>query len=1271
MLGRIGRLFFHLLPLWSWRLCFYGVVAALLLVGSVVLGLRYWLLPNIEGYRGEVETALTRATGQRITIGQISGDWQGWRPHISLGQVTVYDNAGQAALTLDRIDQTLSWLSLLFLEPRFYSLEIKHPELTVRRLEDGRIVIAGIDVGKTQDGGGLSDWLLRQREVVIGRATLTWIDEKRKAPALHLQKVTLKLQNDFNRHRFGLRALAPQHLAGPLDVRGDFHGSSVKKTREWEGRLFAQLDYADIAAWSPWIPMPFAIARGTGALRVWLDMADDRVTGLVADVRLADLHARLAPDLHALELGALHGRVGWRGWKQGYELFAQHLVVQAVDKAPLPAAEVRLRRSFARGDKAATGELHANALELEPLARIADQLPIEAELRAALSRYAFKGSVHGLAAKWSGDWPPAKYDIRAGFSQLGVRETDALPGVSNLSGTVEANEKRGALRIVDQGTRFELERIFEQPLVFDRFGGQVSWTHADGEYDIRLSALNFANADLAGTLQGGYQTQGAGRGIIDLTGALSRADVRKIASYLPLRLGSSTRDWLGSSLVGGHADEVKLRMKGALQDFPFDRSSKGVFEVKVRGKGGILQYAQGWPRIENIDAEVAFVANRMEIRASSASIMGAQLARVTAVIPDLSHHNEILEVSGEAEAPTSEFLRFIAESPVAGMIDRFTEGMQAEGRGRLALQLSLPLRTLKESRVAGGYQFLNNQLRVDPDLPPLEQVNGRLEFTNTAVRGTGIAAQLFGGPASINVATQGGAVVVGASGRAQLDQRRPIDNTWLNALSGSTDWRCSITVRARLADFVFESSLVGITSSLPPPLAKSASDELPFRFQRQIKSAQLEQIDWSWGGLVNGSAVRRRDGANAVVQSVAIGLGAEPPVAEGAGVWVRGTLPALDVDRWRSVLRKSGGNELPLPPVAGVDVKIGALDLFGRRINDFSISGRQQAGAWKTTVSARELSGELNWQSQGKGRLSARLAKLVMPSVLERADVSDPAADPPAEYPALDIVVDDFHHKAKSLGRFELVALPEGRNWRIERLQLRNPDGNLMADGYWHWQDRPPRTQLNVQLDVTDMGKFLVRLGYPEGVRGSNARLSGALSWAGAPQDMDFPTLGGQIAVSTGRGQFVKLDPGIGKLLSILSLQALPRRVALDFKDVFTDGFTFEDINGIIKLQRGVGTTDGFRINGSAAKVAMSGEVDFAHETQMLKVRVTPALGDSVATVTALLGGPVAGIGVYLAQKLLNDPFGQLVAYDYAVTGTWGEPHITKIQVERTFPEPS
>jgi uncharacterized protein YhdP len=126
--------------------------------------------------------------------------------------------------------------------------------------------------------------------------------------------------------------------------------------------------------------------------------------------------------------------------------------------------------------------------------------------------------------------------------------------------------------------------------------------------------------------------------------------------------------------------------------------------------------------------------------------------------------------------------------------------------------------------------------------------------------------------------------------------------------------------------------------------------------------------------------------------------------------------------------------------------------------------------------------------------------------------------------------------------------------------------------------------------------------------------------------------------------------------------------VTLDFKDVFSEGFAFDTIQATAKIDRGIATTDDFRILGSSARVAMSGEIDLARETQNLKVRVTPSVGDSVATVSALLGGPVVGIGVFLAQRLLNDPLGQLVAYDFSVTGSWSDPAVSKISFDRSGP---
>jgi uncharacterized protein YhdP len=209
---------------------------------------------------------------------------------------------------------------------------------------------------------------------------------------------------------------------------------------------------------------------------------------------------------------------------------------------------------------------------------------------------------------------------------------------------------------------------------------------------------------------------------------------------------------------------------------------------------------------------------------------------------------------------------------------------------------------------------------------------------------------------------------------------------------------------------------------------------------------------------------------------------------------------------------------------------------------------------------------------------------------------------------------------------------------------------------------------MNYKLEVSDIGRYLARTYQIDGVRGGTASLFGKLAWNGAPQDFDLPSLSGTVNLEARSGQFTKLEPGIGKLLSIFNLQALPRRVALDFKDIFSEGFSFDSISGEATIKRGVATTQELRILASSATVLMSGDVDLVHETQKLKVRVIPSVGDSVATVTALLGGPVAGLGVFLAQRLLKDPLGQLIAYDYAVTGTWSDPNVVKLSVPRAEP---
>ena len=202
---------------------------------------------------------------------------------------------------------------------------------------------------------------------------------------------------------------------------------------------------------------------------------------------------------------------------------------------------------------------------------------------------------------------------------------------------------------------------------------------------------------------------------------------------------------------------------------------------------------------------------------------------------------------------------------------------------------------------------------------------------------------------------------------------------------------------------------------------------------------------------------------------------------------------------------------------------------------------------------------------------------------------------------------------------------------------------------------------VNVRLDVNDIGKLLVRLGQPEGIKRGTAKLEGPLSWAGSPSELDYATLSGNFVLEANKGQFVKLDPGIGKLLGVLSLQSLPRRLSLDFRDIFSEGLAFDEIVGTVKVNRGIANTENFRIQGPAVRIQMLGDVDLAKETQKLRVKVFPSMSDGLSVAGALIGGPIAGIATFVAQKLLKDPIDKMAAYEYDITGTWVDPQVAKV----------
>jgi uncharacterized protein YhdP len=298
------------------------------------------------------------------------------------------------------------------------------------------------------------------------------------------------------------------------------------------------------------------------------------------------------------------------------------------------------------------------------------------------------------------------------------------------------------------------------------------------------------------------------------------------------------------------------------------------------------------------------------------------------------------------------------------------------------------------------------------------------------------------------------------------------------------------------------------------------------------------------------------------------------------------------------------------------------------------------------------------------GTLGARFARLEIPR--SRVDEFESLLDrSPSVLPALDIVADRFVLNERPLGRLSLRAVNTGGTaapvWRLERLNIENPGATLNASGSWQIPRGALRrsTSLVFELGLRDAGELLDRLGFPGTVRGGTGKFAGTVDWVGSPLAIDYPTLGGSVVFALDKGQFLKTEPGIAKLIGVLNLQSLRRRLSFDFRDIFADGFAFDDIRANAVIENGIARTDDFRMRGVSAEVRIGGEANLAAETQDLGVEVRPEINAGLASLAyAALANPALGLGSFVAQLLLRQPLQELFAWEYAVTGSWDDPQV-------------
>jgi len=532
--------------------------------------------------------------------------------------------------------------------------------------------------------------------------------------------------------------------------------------------------------------------------------------------------------------------------------------------------------------------------------------------------------------------------------------------------------------------------------------------------------------------------------------------------------------------------------------------------------------------------------------------------------------------------------------------------------------------------------------------------------------------------------------------------------------NGTAAYSATLGFRSGIAELAISSNLVGMALNLPAPFAKSADASMPLQLETSAVKASLgggsdgvvhtqDQLQLDVGKLASIVFVRDVSGAEARVLrgAIAVGLAADesaPMPTDGVAANV--SLPSLNLDAWAEVLSRAAGADLT-PATVGtsnspvsasylpnsVAVRARELTVGGRKLNNVVVGGGREGSLWRANLDATEINGYVEYrQSSGPtaGRLYARLSRLAIAQSTAQ-EVESALDEQPASIPALDIMVDDFELRGKRMGRVEIDAVNVGagtsaaardlpREWRLNRFNITTPEAALTAFGNWTNVNAPSgplagrsikerrRTVLNFKLDINDSGELLKRFGMVDVVRRGSGKAEGQVAWLGSPITLDYPSLSGNFNVNVENGQFLKTDPGIAKLLGVLSLQSLPRRLTLDFRDVFSEGFAFDFFRGDVTIAQGIARTNNLQMKGVNAAVLMEGQADIAKETQNIKVVVVPEINAGSASLAMAYINPVIGLSTFLAQLILRKPLIEAATFELLVDGSWLDPRVTKVE---------
>lgn len=1208
----------------SLRRLFWKSLAVVIIVSAALVSLGRLLAPYADVGRPLVERLLSEALDQPVRIRELRARWPQMSPEVRLLDLEI----GPPEAPLLQLDQAR-------LQVRLYNLA--RPARNALGL-----TALGLDLAFVQGAEGRWSWQLER-----GRVDRGW-ERILTAGDLTLREVGIRVVP---------RALPTLSLEVP----------EAALARDGRQLAVELLTRADGVGGDP--------ARV--ALRMTFD--DERLESLRGHARLDGVRVDVDP---AAEAGIVAVGQGWIDWTVGegvdgrVDLELTRLAEGGPAERAQLAAVVRGQgetlRVGAEVVDAATGqrwiERAAVGTDRSNYAMAAEFIDL-ARLHAWLGPWRARGL--GWPATVEGQLHDIAYGAGIGLGPHAAKGRGHALSVAFESPALEIGLEAlelglagDALRLMPAGAlRLDWPALFPEPLPFQRSRGAL---------DLREGRIVFDELEIADearvirvdgeALTSPSWTPGV---VLDLLVDTPRLASDRPQRWLPFKgLPPDVRRWLARALIAVEDVEARTTLFGDPTSWKRGMSG-GALNSLIRFEGLTLDYARGWPRGERLRGELEFLGLSMDARIDAGRVAGVDLRAPRVRIAHLPSAEIELDLASAPTAGAADLARLTRALPLPGARDALAASRWS-GPASAEAAVWLPVRDLRDWRMAGAVRFSGAALDWRTPNYRLNAIRGAVGFQRDGF-----------GPAQLDVQRDGSTLPVRVDADFAPEFRLRLAGRWplalalpddgfglagepLESLLASASGTAPLAVELDGTEVRVTSDLVGLSLDLPVPLNKAAGAAWPVELRVPLgETEEPLRID-----LAERAEVLWRP-----PDRLGIGLGSAAATLPDAGAFrIDGDLPTFDLGGWlarAAPLLDVGTGEA----TAGIDGAV-AIEIDDARLGRTSLGALdfglvREEDYWRLTVDGPAVAGRVRLPGGGSGipSIVAEFDRLHWP----RGPAVDeppgrPSALDPRRLPEIDLRIDDLRFGDLVLGRLTMNSHASVDGLEIEQFATESEALALTGSGDWRaGDDSTPTSGGRFRFTSDRLGRVLDEAGFDLSLERGQAVITLDGRWPGSPLDFSLQRFDGALDLVIGDGVIPEAQPGAGRLLGLVSLNSIPRRLRLDFTDVFSEGLTFDRVAGHFDLADGRAMTEDLVIEAPAAIVRVRGLTDLVERTYDQRLIVQPGVGSTLPIIGALTGGPIGAAAGAALQQLLDKPLRGISEVQYAVTGAWSDPSIVPV----------